>query len=51
MIERGRHPLEVIARETGFRDREHLREVFVRELGVTPQSLRRDARTDIIEQA
>ncbi|WP_176647665.1 GlxA family transcriptional regulator [Duganella sp. SG902] len=44
MIERGRHPLEVIARETGFRDRSHLREVFVREIGVSPQSLRRDAR-------
>ncbi|WP_343732296.1 GlxA family transcriptional regulator [Duganella sp.] len=44
MIERGIHPLEVIARETGFRDRSHLREVFVRECGVTPQSLRREAR-------
>jgi len=49
MIERGRHPLEVIARETGFRDREHLREVFVRETGVSPQSLRRDARNALAE--
>jgi transcriptional regulator GlxA family with amidase domain len=49
MIERGRHPLEVIARETGFRDRSHLREVFVRECGVTPQSLRRDARATIAD--
>ncbi|RZT10205.1 transcriptional regulator, AraC family with amidase-like domain [Duganella sp. CF402] len=49
MIERGRHPLEVIARETGFRDREHLREVFVRELGVAPQSLRREARSELEE--
>lgn len=47
MIERGRHPLEVIARETGFRDRNHLREVFVREFGVSPQELRRDARTPV----
>ncbi len=46
MIERGRHPLETIARETGFRDRRHLREVFVRGFGVSPQSLRRDARSD-----
>ncbi|WP_112171458.1 GlxA family transcriptional regulator [Paraburkholderia unamae] len=46
MIERGRHPLETIARETGFRDRRHLREVFVRGFGVSPQSLRRDARCD-----
>jgi transcriptional regulator GlxA family with amidase domain len=44
MIERGRHPLEVIARQTGFRDRSHLREVLVRECGVNPQSLRRRAR-------
>jgi transcriptional regulator GlxA family with amidase domain len=44
MIERGRHPLEVIARETGFRDRSHLREVFVRETGFSPQSMRREAR-------
>ncbi|WP_321840781.1 GlxA family transcriptional regulator [Paraburkholderia bannensis] len=44
MIERGRHSLETIARETGFRDRRHLREVFVRGFGVAPQSLRREAR-------
>lgn len=44
MIERGRHSLEVIARETGFRDRKHLREAFVRGYGVTPLSLRRGAR-------
>ncbi|GAP35895.1 GlxA family transcriptional regulator [Piscinibacter sakaiensis] len=44
MIERSRHPLEVVARETGFRDRRHLREVFVRRLGVPPQSARRAAR-------
>jgi transcriptional regulator GlxA family with amidase domain len=46
MIERGRHSLEVIARETGFRDRKHLREVFVRSFGVTPQALRRHARSN-----
>jgi len=46
MIERGHHSLEIIARDTGFRDRRHLREVFVRKLGVSPQSLRRDARED-----
>lgn len=49
MIERGRHPLEVIARETGFRDRSHLREVFVREYGTPPQSVRRKARDSISE--
>jgi transcriptional regulator GlxA family with amidase domain len=44
MVERGHHSLEIIARETGFRDRRHLREVFIRKLGVTPQSLRREAK-------
>jgi transcriptional regulator GlxA family with amidase domain len=44
MIQRGRHSLEIIARETGFRDRRHLREVFIRKLGVSPQSFRREAR-------
>ncbi|NUY01464.1 GlxA family transcriptional regulator [Paraburkholderia youngii] len=46
MVEQGRHSLEVIARETGFRDRRHLREVFVRGYGVAPQALRRDARSN-----
>jgi transcriptional regulator GlxA family with amidase domain len=44
MIEQGRHPLEIIARETGFRDRRHMREAFVRGFGVPPQTVRRDAR-------
>ncbi|PZP27918.1 MAG: AraC family transcriptional regulator [Roseateles depolymerans] len=44
MIEQSRHPLEVVARETGFRDRRHLREVFMRNFGVPPQATRRSAR-------
>ncbi|EOA05048.1 AraC family transcriptional regulator [Herbaspirillum frisingense GSF30] len=44
MIEQSRHPLEVIARETGFRDRRHMREVFMRGYGVPPQSMRREVR-------
>lgn len=44
MIEQSRHSLEVVARETGFRDRRHLREVYVRRLGVSPQLTRRQAR-------
>ncbi|MFC6336672.1 helix-turn-helix domain-containing protein [Pseudomonas sp. CCM 7891] len=46
MIEQGRHSLDTIARESGFRDRRHLREVFLRGFGVTPLALRRDARRD-----
>lgn len=44
MIEQSRHPMEVIARETGFRDRRHMREVFMRGYGVPPQSMRREVR-------
>ncbi|MBW5804543.1 helix-turn-helix domain-containing protein [Burkholderia sp. COPS] len=48
MVECSRHSLEIIARETGFRDRRHLREVFVRGYGVSPQSLRRDSRSQAV---
>ena len=34
MIEQSTHPLDVIARETGFRDRRHMREAFVRGLNL-----------------
>ncbi|MGU3779287.1 GlxA family transcriptional regulator [Burkholderia metallica] len=46
MIEQSRHPLDVIAKENGFRDRRHMREAFVRGFGVPPQAMRRDARAD-----
>ncbi|WP_061133689.1 GlxA family transcriptional regulator [Caballeronia fortuita] len=45
MIEQSRHSLETIAQETGFRDRRHMREAFMRGFGVPPQEVRRDART------
>lgn len=44
MVESSRHPLEVVARETGFRDRRHLREAFLRGFGLPPQAVRREAR-------
>jgi transcriptional regulator GlxA family with amidase domain len=47
MIEQSRHPLDVIAKETGFRDRRHMREVFMRGFGVPPQAVRRDARMEL----
>ncbi|QCR37895.1 GlxA family transcriptional regulator [Nissabacter sp. SGAir0207] len=40
MIEQSRLSLDTIAREAGFRDRRHMREVFVRGYGIPPQSLR-----------
>ena len=47
MIESSRHPLEVIARETGFRDRRHMREAFLRGFGMPPQAVRREARVEL----
>jgi transcriptional regulator GlxA family with amidase domain len=44
MIEKSRHSLEVIAKETGFRDRRHMREAFMRGFGLPPQEVRREAR-------
>ncbi|MBN3787543.1 GlxA family transcriptional regulator [Burkholderia sp. Ac-20353] len=46
MIEQSRHPLDIIARETGFRDRRHMRDAFMRGFGTPPQAIRRDARID-----
>ncbi len=40
MIEQSRLSLDVIARESGFRDRRHMRDVFMRGYGIPPQSLR-----------
>ena len=47
MTEKSRHSLDVIAKETGFRDRRHMREVFMRRFGRPPQAIRRDARSGI----
>lgn len=48
MIEKSRHSLDVVARESGFRDRRHMREVFVRSFGLSPQLLRQQARAEPI---
>jgi transcriptional regulator GlxA family with amidase domain len=44
MIEQGKFPLATVAQETGFRDRRHLREVFVKKYGIAPQTLRQTHR-------
>jgi transcriptional regulator GlxA family with amidase domain len=43
MLEQGRLPIEEIARETGFGDRERMRRSFRRTFGTTPQALRNAA--------
>jgi transcriptional regulator GlxA family with amidase domain len=44
MIEQSRHPIEVVAQETGFVDPRRMREAFLRTFGLPPQTFRRNAR-------
>ncbi|MEX3772993.1 GlxA family transcriptional regulator [Pseudomonas sp. MYb118] len=39
MMETSRHPIEVIARESGFGDRERMRQAFLRAFGQPPQAM------------
>jgi transcriptional regulator GlxA family with amidase domain len=48
MMEQSRHPIEVIARQTGFADRDRMRRAFLRVLGQPPQTIRRNARAKAI---
>ena len=51
MMEQGRHPIDVVARETGFADRERMRRAFLRAFGQPPQAIRRNLRTEAPQQA
>jgi transcriptional regulator GlxA family with amidase domain len=44
MLEQSRHPIDVIARQTGFADRERMRRAFLRAFGEPPQVIRQNAR-------
>lgn len=44
MIEQTGHPIEVVARETGFADPERMRRAFLRAFAQPPQVIRRNAR-------
>jgi Transcriptional regulator containing an amidase domain and an AraC-type DNA-binding HTH domain len=46
MMEQSRHPVDVIARQTGFADRDRMRRAFLRAFGQPPQVIRRNARTE-----
>lgn len=46
MMEQGRHPIDVVAAETGFADRERMRRAFLRAFGQPPQAIRRNASAD-----
>ena len=47
LLEDSRHPIENIANQTGFADRERMRRAFVRTFGVPPQAMRRRARKEM----
>lgn len=47
LVERSRHPLDVVARDSGFADPERMRRAFLRAYGQPPQALRRFARSDL----
>jgi transcriptional regulator GlxA family with amidase domain len=45
MMEQGRHPIDSVARDAGFTDRERMRRAFLRAFGQPPQTIRRNTRT------
>jgi transcriptional regulator GlxA family with amidase domain len=48
MMEQSRHPVDVVASETGFGDHERMRRAFLRAFGQPPQVIRRNARAGAI---
>jgi transcriptional regulator GlxA family with amidase domain len=44
LMEQSRHPIDVIARQTGFAGRDRMRRAFLRSFGQPPQAIRRNAR-------
>jgi transcriptional regulator GlxA family with amidase domain len=46
MIEEGNHPIDVVARESGFADPERMRRAFIRAYGMPPQAIKRAARQE-----
>jgi transcriptional regulator GlxA family with amidase domain len=47
MMEQSRHSIDVIARQTGFADRDRMRRAFLRAFGQPPQVIRRNARAEV----
>ncbi len=44
MLEDGRHSMDIVARDTGFADRDRMRRAFLRVFGHPPQTVRRSLR-------
>ena len=51
LMEQSRHPIDAVARQTGFSDRDHMRRAFLRAFGQPPQVLRRHARLAAVDMA
>ncbi len=51
LMEQSRHPIDVVARQTGFSDRDQMRRAFLRAFKQPPQALRRLARGQEGEEA
>ncbi|WP_394836542.1 GlxA family transcriptional regulator [Pendulispora rubella] len=48
MMERGQDSIDMVARESGFTGREHMRRAFLRAYGQPPQAIRRTARGEVV---
>ena len=46
LMEQSRHPIDVVARESGFADRRRMRQAFLRAFGQPPQVIRRNAHAE-----
>jgi transcriptional regulator GlxA family with amidase domain len=44
--EHSRHPIDVVARQTGFADRDRMGRAFLRAFGQPPEAIRRNARAE-----
>jgi transcriptional regulator GlxA family with amidase domain len=47
MMEQSHHSLDLVARQTGFADRDRMRRAFLRTFGQPPQVMRRSARSNV----
>jgi transcriptional regulator GlxA family with amidase domain len=47
MMEQSRHPIDTVAQQTGFADRDRMRRAFLRAYGQPPQVIRRNARGQV----
>jgi len=46
-MEQSGHSIDIIARQTGFAERDRMRRAFLRAFGQPPQAIRRNARAEV----